>query len=181
MTTIRNRRRLQLLLVVLMFALPILVSGVMIAGGWMPGARSYGEPILPQRSFAEVPVTLADGMPYPWQEPDWRFTLVALPGPGCAEHCLQTLDLMHRARYSLNQKSSRVRLLLVGASPTGVDPEWLRAWQVGDAGAAFAAWTPVAPDAVGALLVRPDGTALTAYRAGFDPNGLRKDLAKVTK
>ena len=31
------------------------------------------------------------------------------------------------------------------------------------------------------VLVKPDGTALTVYRNGFDANGLRKDLAKVTK
>jgi TPP-dependent indolepyruvate ferredoxin oxidoreductase alpha subunit len=44
-----------------------------------------------------------------------------------------------------------------------------------------AEWAPNEDDSVAAVLVKPDGTALTVYRSGFDASGLRKDLAKVTK
>ena len=128
-------------------------------------------------------VTLSDGSRLDWHDPDWRWSLVAIPGRHCATHCLGTLDLMHRARISLNQNSNRVRLIYLGTPPTGAQADALMGtWLVGkDPGDGFAEWKPDVEDGVAAVLVKPDGTALTFYPSGFDANGLRKDLAKVTQ
>lgn len=179
----RNRKRLQLIAIASIFVLPMLVAAVLALGGWMPGTRSYGEGIVPQRSFDDVVIELADGSRLEWRDPDWRWTLVALPARDCAAACIGQLDRMHRARVSLNQKSMRVRLLYVGTPPADAAAAGLlQAWQVGrDVDASLGEWRPDVDDGVAAVLVKPDGTALTVYRNGFDANGLRKDLAKVTK
>ena len=93
------------------------------------------------------------------------------------------LDLLHRARVSLNQNSTRVRLLYLGTPPVGAEAEQIMpAWQVGtDIANGFAGWAPAVDDGVAVVLVKPDGIALTYYANGFDASGLRKDLAKVTK
>ena len=90
---------------------------------------------------------------------------------------------MHRARVSLNQKSARVRLLFIGTPPAGAAAATLmQPWLVGrDTDARLAEWAPAVDDGLVAVLVKPDGTALTVYRNGFDASGLRKDLAKVTR
>ncbi len=179
----RNRKRLQLLMIGAVFALPIALAALLANSGWMPGTRSFGEGIVPQRSVENIVVELADGSRIDWHDPDWRWSLVAIPGSRCAQACMGQLDLLHRARFSLNQNSTRVRLLYLGTPPVGAEAEQIMpAWQVGtDIANGFAGWAPAVDDGVAVVLVKPDGIALTYYANGFDASGLRKDLAKVTK
>ncbi len=179
----RNRKRAQLVMLFALFFAPMLVAVVLAFSGWVPGARSFGEGILPQRSVVDVPVELADGSRLEWRDPDWRWSLVALPGKQCGELCLKQLDQVHRARISLNQNSKRVRLVYLGAAPTGGDADVVMpAWTVGrDVEQRFAEWVPTGEDGLSVVMVKPDGTALTFYRDGFEASGMRKDLAKVTK
>jgi cytochrome oxidase Cu insertion factor (SCO1/SenC/PrrC family) len=179
----RSRKRLQLVMIGSLFAMPLIVAAILAVTGWVPGARSFGEGIVPQRSVSNVQIDLSDGSRLDWQDPDWRWSIVAVPGRTCAKVCMSQLDLMHRARISLNQNSRRVRLLYLGTPPTGTDAdELMKAWQVGaDVNRGFADWQPDVDDGVAAVLVKPDGVALTFYPDGFNASGLRKDLAKVTK
>lgn len=179
----RNRRRLQLLLVASIFALPILVAMALTQAGWMPGTKSYGLPILPQRNLADMPLSLADGAPFAWRDHDFRWTLVALPGPDCRRHCLQSLDLIGRARITLNQNAGKLRLLYLGAPSNDMQaPTIMHSWRIAQTTAhQLDDLRPVRRDALAAVLVMPDGVALTHYPDGFDANGLKKDLQKVIK
>lgn len=179
----RNRKRLQLISIGGLFVLPVVIAAVLASSGWMPGTRSFGQGIVPQRSVENVVVQLADGSRIDWHDPDWRWSLVAIPGKHCAQACMAQLDLMHRARISLNQNSIRVRLIYLGAPPVGAQAAHVMpTWQVGtDVDHGFADWVPAVEDGVAAVLVKPDGVALTYYANGFDASGLRKDLYKVTK
>ena len=179
----RNRKRLQLILIGSLFALPLLVAAILVASGWVPGARSFGVGVVPQQSVENVEIRLEDGSQFDWHDPDWRWSLVALPGRQCGAACVAQLDLMHRARITLNQKSARVRLVYLGTPPKGSEAgQLMQSWQIGnDINNGFAQWKPNVDDGVSAVLVKPDGVAVTVYPDGFDANGLRKDLAKVTK
>src|SRR6185437_10054861 len=101
----------------------------------------------------------------------------------CASRCGQALDMIHRARITLNQNADQLRLLYLGAPPTfGESSETLRAWQVAAAvPPALEDLRPRASDSLAAVLVMPDGIALTHYPPGFDPEGLKKDLQKVVR
>lgn len=179
----RNRKRLQLILLASLFIVPMGVAALLAFSGWVPDARSYGEGIVPQRVVEDVVVELADGKRLDWHDPDWRWSVVAIPGRSCAQACMHQLDQIHRARVSLNQKSNRVRLLFLGTPPTGADADALmQAWDIGkDTDNGFAEWRPDVADGLALVLVKPDAIALTYYADGFDASGVRKDLAKVTK
>jgi len=174
--------RIKLILIMLVFLAPIIAAGMLTLSGWQPEGKGNGRPIVPQRSVTDVRVDV-DGKPWVWRAEEPRLTLVALPGPGCAEHCLQTLALMRNARITLNQNADRLRLLYIGTPPTapgadGVMPDW----KVGsDAANAFGEFRPADADTVAAVLVESNGTALSYYPAGFDPSGLRKDMQKVIR
>jgi len=180
-----RKSRLFLLLIVLAFVAPMIVAGLLSWSGWQPGTKGNGEPILPQRNFVDeqLRVRLANGQPYAWRDSQPRLTLVALAGPDCATRCLSALTSMAAARVTLNRNQSRLRLLYLGTPPADAARDGMRNyWQLGeDVDGKLASFRPTTPDSVSALLVESNGTALSLYRAGFDPSGLRKDLQKVIK
>jgi hypothetical protein len=174
--------RTKLLLVAALFAAPAVLAIVLGHLGWEPGVRGHGEPILPQRSLADVRIETADGATWAWRDSEPRMTLVALAGPGCAAHCAETLGLARNARLLLHRNAERLRLLYVGEAPNGPYRSALEDWSQGrDVDGALAQCRPTRPDTVAVLLVESNGTALSLYPAGFDPNGLRKDLQKVVR
>jgi hypothetical protein len=174
--------RLKLVLIMLVFLAPILAAGLLTLSGWQPEGKGNGQPIVPQRSLANVRVDV-DGKPWAWRDSEPRLTLVALPGPDCAARCLHTLELMRNARIVLNRNADRLRLLYIGAPPSSADAgAVMRDYSIGTDGTdAFAPFRPTEPDSVAAVLVESNATALAWYAAGFDPNGLRKDLQKVIR
>jgi cytochrome oxidase Cu insertion factor (SCO1/SenC/PrrC family) len=173
--------RLKLLLVGGVFVLPLLVAVVLTMVGWQPGTRSHGTAILPQRSFTGIDIRMANGKPYAWRGSEPRWTLVALPGSDCMDNCTRLLHLMRNARITLNKATDHLRLLYVGQPPHGPHAATvMKDWQVGtDVDHKLEKFRPRGPDSVSAILVEPNGTALTRYRAGFDPDGLKDDLHKV--
>lgn len=178
--TPRNRRRLQLILILGSFAVPALVALLLGGMGWQPETRSAGEPVLPQRSVADAVVMLDDGTPWLWRDSEPRMTLLALPGPDCAAACRETLTLMRNARVTLNRNMQRLRLLYVGTPPAA--DALPRDWRVGrDEAGVFDVFSARSPDSVAALLIESNGTVLLHYPAGFDPRGLARDLRKVVR
>ncbi|MGH8152522.1 MAG: hypothetical protein ACREPF_07280, partial [Rhodanobacteraceae bacterium] len=107
---LRNRRRIQLVLLAAVFVAPVAAALILGFLGWAPRAHSYGEPIQPERNLSGIPVTLANGEPFSWSNHDAVWTLVALPGPDCATRCLDELDLVHRAQITLGEHAARLRL-----------------------------------------------------------------------
>ncbi|HUA82156.1 MAG TPA: hypothetical protein VL997_17390 [Dyella sp.] len=180
-----RKSRLKFLLVVLVFAAPIIAAGLLNVSGWQPSGKANGEPVLPQRNFEQehVQVRLADGHDWAWRDSSPRMTLIALPGPACAAHCMDVLTKMAAARITLNANMSRLRLLYLGQPPAGAAKDGMESfWAVGtDVDNRLAAYRPSTADSVSALLVESDGTALARYPVGFDPSGLRKDLQKVIR
>ena len=175
--------RMKFLLVVFIFAAPIIAAALLNLSGWQPTGKGYGEPIMPQRNFEQqhVKVQLVNGQAWLWRDSSPRLTLIALAGPNCAARCVDVLTKMAAARITLNNNLSRLRLLYVGQPPADAATNGMENfWQIGtDVDGVLAAYRPTDPDTVSALLVESDGTALTLYPAGFDPSGLRKDLQKV--
>ena len=181
-----RKHRVYLLLIALVFAAPMIAAGLLTLGGWQPGSKGNGQPILPQRNFVDenLHVRLADGQDYAWRDSEPRMTLLALAGPDCATQCLATLTGMAKARVMLNHKQSRLRLVYLGTPPrdTVARQAMETYWQIGDdVDGKLASYRPAAADAVSAVLVESNGTALSFYPAGFDAAGLLRDMRKVIK
>ncbi|RDS78800.1 hypothetical protein DWU98_21070 [Dyella monticola] len=175
--------RMKFLLVIMIFAVPIIAAALLNLSGWQPNGKAYGEPIVPQRNLQQehVQIRLADGHAWAWRDTSPRMTLIALAGPHCATHCMDALTKMAAARITLNSNMDRLRLLYVGQAPADAASNGMETyWAIGsDVNQQLAAYRPSASDTVSALLVESDGTTLARYPVGFDPSGLRKDLQKV--
>ncbi len=177
-----RRSRRQLILIAAVFLAPAIIAAGVGLTGWMPGTRGNGAQIEPQRNFLDVPLTLENGSGYEWRDPEApRFSLLALPGPTCAARCRQQLAMMRNARITMNENMQRVRLIYVGERASAGDalaPEWQVAR---DEDGRLAEFRPTNADSLAAILVQSNGTALSLYRDGFNPTGLRKDMKKVVK
>ena len=180
---LRNRRRLQAGLIVAIFVVPVAVMLGLTLNGWVPHGRSYGQRIQPERDLTGVPVQLADGTSFSFNTRDAVWTLVALPGPGCAEQCLRQLDMVHRVQITLARQADKLRLVYLGGPPQGTAAAGFeQVWTLATTPShALDDLRPASPDSVGALLVTPHGKAMLRYTAGFDPEGLRQDLKKAVK
>jgi hypothetical protein len=155
----------------------------MMMSGWSPPTRSYGTPIRPERDLAQMPAQLADGKPLAFRSHEAAWTLVALPGPDCAERCLRQLDLVHRAQITLDKQADMLRLVYLGAPPQGAAAEGFdKVWTLATTSSpTLEDFRPKAADSVSAVLVTPSGKAMLSYPAGFDPTRLRGDLKKAVQ
>jgi len=181
--TPQNRKRLGLVLIVLLFATPIVTAYVLNAVGWRPsGMRNYGTLIEPPQDLTTARFMLDDGKPLAWKDADWSFTLIALPGPGCADKCLARIDELRRARLTLNQNAYRVRVVVLDANVSANALEAMKPVErARDADEKLASYRPAASDDVSVVLVDPHGFLILSYPAGYDGNLLKKDLARLIK
>ena len=180
---LRNRRRLQAGLIVLVFAASLLGALVMMQTGWAPGAHSYGQEIRPERDVAGIAVTRADCKPFALADHSGAWTLVALPGPDCAVACLRQLDMLHRAQITLDKQADKLRLLYLGQAPARADSAGFgKVWTLATTQSrALDDLRATAPDSVSAVLVTPSGKAMLSYPAGFDAARVRGDLMRAVK
>jgi len=180
--TPRNRNRIGLILILLLFAAPLLTAYVLNTLGWRPaGMRNYGTLIEPPQDLSAARFVEDDGKPIAWKDEDWSWTIFALPGPSCAKACLERIDELRRARLTLNQNAFRVRVVVLG----DVDAAALAAMKpvihARDADATLAALRPDGADEVAVAFADPHGFLVLRYPVGYDGNKLRKDLARVIK
>lgn len=181
--TPQNRKRLGLVLIVLLFATPIVTAYVLNAMGWRPsGMRNYGTLIEPPQDLTAARFALDDGKPLAWKDAEWSWTLIALPGAGCAEKCLARIDELRRARLTLNQNAYRVRVVVLDATlPANALESMKPVERARDVDEKLSTFRPTNNDDVAAVLVDPHGFVILSYPAGYDGNLLRKDLARLIK
>jgi hypothetical protein len=181
--TPENRKRLGLVLIVLLFATPMIIAYVLNAAGWRPsGMRNYGTLVEPARDLTAAHFVRADGTPIAWKDAEWSWTLFAVAGPGCAQKCLARIDELRRVRLTMNQNAYRMRVVVLD---TALTPQTLAPLKpvetASDADAKLSHLRPASSDDVAVALVDPHGFLVLTYAAGYDANLLRKDLARLIK
>lgn len=176
-----NRGRLVLIGIAVLFAIPLAAAFLLRGSGWQP-ARTLQSGILmhPPRDMSAAPVTLADGSRYAWQDPQYRWTLVMLPGSACAQNCQTRLDEALRMRITLGRNADRLRVLYLGPA---LAPDFLAARKPLLAGrddsGAFASVRAQGPDDLALALVDPRGQLMLRYAHGYSAQGLRSDVVKI--
>lgn len=181
---IQRANRLKLVAVAGVFLLPMIAAGLLGLMNWAPGTRSHGEPVQPQRALTDVRIDMDGGGHWAWRDPEKpRLTLIALSRGTCGERCVGALTLLRNARITLGKNQDRLRLLHLGPAPDGEAGRVLaRSWHHGhDRDHALDTFMPSKDGEVAALLVESNGTALVRYPAGFDAEGVKKDLHKVIR
>lgn len=176
-----RRSRFTLIAIVLVFAAPLIAALLLNLGGWRPlNTRNYGTLVQPPVDVNAVPVTLADGAKLVWRDPQWHWTLLALPNGDCAEACRTRLAELMRLRITLNRNAERLRIVYLGAP---LPREALTALQPlvagGAEGTALEAFRAAQAGELALALVDPNGLLMLRYDAGYDAARLRADIVKV--
>ena len=177
----RNRHRIGLIGVTLVFAAPIASALLLNASGWRPAStRNSGTLVQPPLDIGKVVVTLADGSKLVWRDPQWHWTLLALGNGDCAQACQTRLAELVRMRITLNRNAERLRIVYLGAPlPTPAPGTAAPLLTGSDDAGALAAYRPGAPGELALALVDPNGLLMMRYANGYDAAALRGDIVKV--
>lgn len=115
-----GRGRRQLLAIVGLFALPMLIAGILAAMGYMPeGRRAYGEVLTPDQPLPETART-KEGLEFRFATPEWYWTLVVRVPESCDARCVERLNLVPNMRETLNRRAGKLRIALLDPLPAGV-------------------------------------------------------------
>jgi cytochrome oxidase Cu insertion factor (SCO1/SenC/PrrC family) len=184
-------RRMMLLLIVL-FALPLLAVMGMYQFNWSPGGSSYGELVTPPRALQLVAVKDLQGRefaPAQWKD---KWNMVYVAAADCPAACQDQVHLLRQVHVALNKEVGRVqRLLLIPSMQDAAALEDLQR-KYPDliilAGGEVAGLSrqfdlPGQPAGPGGqvYLVDPLGNLMMRYPQGHDPKGLLKDLTRLLK
>jgi hypothetical protein len=179
----RSRSRLSLLLIVAVFALPILAALVLNLGGWMPKqSRNFGEVVHPPLPLRDIEFVHAGGRRARLGNTHGQWTLLVRVPAVCDAACWERVAVLPNVRTSLGRNADKLAVLLLDREPS---PE-LRGRLAGFDYAATTAPLPgrlSAPLAAGPelWLVNPHGVVEMRYPPGFVPAELRKDLGKLVR
>lgn len=180
--TPRTRNRIGLVLILLLFAAPLVTAYLLNSAGWRPaGTRNYGTLVEPPLDLAGAMIERADGRPLEWKDDNWSWTLFALPAAQCTAQCLERLDELRRARLTLNQNAYRVRVVVVADVADAALAPLEPVERARDPQHRLDRWRPSTPDALAVVFADPHGYVVLHYPSGYDGNRLRKDLARVIK
>ena len=179
----RNRNRWMLVGVVAVFVVPMLIAFALNFAGWEPkGTKAYGTLINPPRQVDAVTVALATSDKLVWRNPQWQWTLLALPGKDCAQQCQNALADLVRMRATLGRNAERLRLVYLGPPLPAQALAALAPLQAGsDDTNAFADLRAERDDGLALALVDPGGFLMMRYAEGYDLGGVRRDVPKVVK
>lgn len=177
------KSRLTMMGVAALFFASFGVALYLIRSGWQPTAmRNAGELLDPPRLIDELGLATVDGKDYAWQPERRLWRLVVVPPRECdVATCAAFVDTLYRIWMSEGRHADRVHVLWFGEVPQGAPA--FRAFLPMRANPALRATLPgLASDGdLSVYLIDPSGYLVMRHPAGFDPTGLRKDLARLLK
>jgi hypothetical protein len=177
-----RRNRMLLLVLVVLFVLPIAAAWLINRGGLVPSpTRQHGELLQPPLDLREVVPLRADGSEYRWNPEARLWRIVATPPAQCDTACETLAADLDKVWRLFGRNADRVEILWAGEWPAGVRaPDTLVPMQANSAlrarlpGNDALAGTPV-------YVIDPNGFLVLRYPPGFDPAGLRSDVARLVK
>jgi cytochrome oxidase Cu insertion factor (SCO1/SenC/PrrC family) len=188
----QGKGRRMLLLMVGLFALPLLVVMAMYQFNWSPGGSSHGELLTPPRPLQLATLQTLQGKEFAaanWKD---KWSLVYVDASGCPADCRDQVHLLRQIHVSLNKEIGRVQRVLL--APETKDMTALAALQQtypdlviltgGDVTALSRQFDlpDQAADLSGRVyLVDPLGNLMMSYPKEHEPKGLLKDLTRLLK
>ncbi len=177
-----RRSQVKLLLIVAIFAAPVLIAFALSLSGYRPKAeKNYGELLAPPVAFAEVRGE-ANGEVIDWNTAEGYWHVLLMTPAECTTECLRLVDEMQRVWIGLARAAPRVRMLYIGTPDDAVRTAAKNFAALRFATLEGAAVPPRATGArASAYLVDPNGYLVMRYPEGFDPIRFRNDLKKLIK
>ena len=178
----RNRNRWVLVLIAAFFFVPMLIAGIMRFTDHHPAVtRQHGELLDPKPDLRALQLRGADGAPYAWNPQARVWRILVAPQPGCARLCVRLSRQLDTVWQLFGKDADHVEVLWLGEPPAGAArPASLR---VLERSPELLARLPRVDDPAGlpVYVIDPNGFVILRYPPGFDPGGLRADLAKLLK
>jgi len=192
----RSASRRKILLLAVLFTLPVIVAYALYFSGWRPAATgNYGELMQPVRPIGDTALTRLDGGSMRFRELHGKWTLLTFSAAECLKPCERNLHNMRQVIAAQGDKAGRVQSVLVVTDSQALD---LLRYAVKDYPGMHVIVGP--PESVSALalqftlpadspldnlnriyLMDPLGNFMMSYSADADPNGIRKDLARLLR
>lgn len=182
-----RRNRLLLLAIFALFFGSLLLAGALRFSGWRPsGSKANGELLQPLGDLRAVTPQLTDGGIYHWNPADRIWRIAVVPPANCTTACVKLAHQIDTVWQLMGQSADHVQILWIGEPPQGVHRGG--ALRIVNPSPALRAGFPRIDPAVGenprgiaVYVIDPNGFVMLRYAPGFDPAGLRTDLAKLTK
>ena len=187
-----KRRRILLLTIAAIFFGSLLLGGVLRFSGWRPsGTKNHGEILRPYADLRAISPQLTTGQIYSWapKERLWRILLV--PSTHCVGTCTDTvahnIDIVWQL---MGRHANRIDILWLCPQNNCTPPSLLQehsALHMLEPNSKLRAALPdvdkhrTKNNAVPVYVIDPNGFVVLRYPSGFDPSGLRSDLAKLLK
>jgi len=180
-TAARNRNRLLLVLIFVIFLGSAAGAVLLRLSGWQPqGMGNHGELLDPPGDLRRLTPELADGSVYHWDPSARLWRIVIAPPADCGAACTALADEVGRVWQLLGHKSDQVHLLWIGDAPAAVRAA---GWRIMHDAPELRAGLPRADDPAGIPLyiIDPNGFVILRYAPGFEPADLRADMGKLLK
>ena len=180
----RTRSRLQLLLLVVLFAAPIGAAIVLHGIGWEPTqTRNHGDLIQPPIALGDLTLQGAEEGAYDWDMSARRWHIAVFPPDDCAQICVDLIADLDKVWQLQGRRADRLDVLWFGPVPATAQgfrrfvP--MRADAELDARLEFPTADEAGRPAV--YLIDPRGFLALYFAPGFDAAGLREDVARLLK
>lgn len=153
---------------------------------WQPsGHVNYGELIEPRR-LPDAGFTLADGMPFGWQQLKGRWVLVTADSGRCDAHCYQKLIYLRQIRLAQGKEMDRVERVWLITDAVNPKAEIIARFEgtmmiraaAGRLLDSFPAHGSLADDI---YLIDPLGNLMMRYPREADPRRIVKDIERLLK
>lgn len=175
----------KLLLIVAIFALPIVASYLAYFYLHPKPTANHGELLLPPAQASGAAFTkAADGGPFSFEKLRGRWILVAQDSGECLDACVAKLVEMRQVRVALGRNAERVaRVFLVddGKRPRAALAEPFDGMEIVRGPGKAALTAKAAGDRSHIYLVDPHGNVMMRWRAGDDAKGMLRDLERLLR
>jgi len=182
----KRRGRRMLLLLIALFALPLLIVATMYQFEWQPGGASHGQLISPPQPLQLLELQTLQGKNFgavQWKD---KWSLVYISRQGCDADCTAQLHDLRQIHASLHKEISRVQRVLLIASGdkdgnlASVQQQYPDLTILASPGAQqLAGQFGSAGQTGNVYLVDPLGNVMMRYPQGYQAKGLRKDLMRL--
>ena len=196
----RNRNRTLLLLLFAMFFGSMLIAGALRFSGWRPsGTKNVGELLDPPGDVRALTPRLLSGGDYAWKASERTWRIVVAPPADCGTECATLAREIETVWQLFGKDADDVHVLWLCptdacAWPAGVPQPATLKLLAPDAQlraglprvddtivAATNASASTGGRGVPAYVIDPYGFVILRYAPGFDPSGLRTDVARLVK
>lgn len=182
----RRNNRFALLALLALFVVPILAAAWLSRTGERATPTSqHGELLQPRPDLRALSPTLVDGSRYDWAPTTRKWRIAVAPPAGCGDACDKLARQLDKVWRLFGRKADRVHILWLCPTGACVPPDALPEASLRVVGHDPALRTKLPrahpPTGVPVYVIDPYGYVILRYPPGFDPAGLRADLAKLLK